>query len=213
MWPISICMSPDVVSICTLTVPSPKGTSVMTWFIFTACGIFAPPPSALASSPSLRTSAIHSSLKNGCLSATVSSVSSVPVGGTLAARYRRVPSGYAGRNARGTDRVSRAQPEVEAAGPAYRDGGVHQLRHVHPSLPRSVRRHLQSRHRRDHRPRAVLGMRQVCARVPGGLHLRGPGPGAHPRRLVDRAPLTGAAVCLNTPSFPAPSRSRRPAVP
>src|SRR5437588_3797733 len=104
MWPISICMSPDVVSMCTSTVPLPKGTSVMTWFIFTACGMFVPPPSALASSPSLRTSAIHSSLKNGYLSATVSSVCRpLPVAGTLAAsiptgtirtcRPRRVRSG------------------------------------------------------------------------------------------------------------------------
>ena len=74
--------------------------------------------------------------------------------------------------------------QVEARAAAHRHVGVHQLRHLPPPLPAAVRRHLQPRHRRDHHPGALLGLRQVPRPVPGRLHLSRPGLEARPRRLV-----------------------------
>src|SRR5688572_29815088 len=70
MWPSSISISPEVVSMWVLRVPSPNGTSVMTWFIFMGAG--AAPPFPRNSSRILRASSIHSGLRNGYFGKAVS---------------------------------------------------------------------------------------------------------------------------------------------
>src|SRR3712207_5856265 len=75
MWPSSISISPEVVSMWVLRVPSPNGTSVMTWFIFIGAG--AAPPFPRNSSRILRSSSIHSGLRNGCFGKAVSLVRGV----------------------------------------------------------------------------------------------------------------------------------------
>src|SRR5690242_6732328 len=83
---------------------------------------------------------------------------------------------------------------------ADRDVGVHQLRCVSPPLPRAVRRDLQPRHRRDHRPRAVQRLPEVRPRLPRRLHLPRPGVVARPRRLVEAPGEPGRPVRLTRPS-------------
>ena len=63
MWPKSSSISPDDVSMCASIVPSPNGTSVMIWFIFTVWAIGRTLP-RYSSRISLAAS-IHSSLRNG----------------------------------------------------------------------------------------------------------------------------------------------------
>src|SRR5688500_12233119 len=70
MWPSSISISPDVVSMWVLRVPSPNGTSVMTWFIFIGAGALVLLPRN--SSRIFRASSIHSGLRNGCFGKAVS---------------------------------------------------------------------------------------------------------------------------------------------
>src|SRR4051812_13380845 len=192
---------------------SPNGLSVTTTFTTTGCALGA---SAPCSATSFWTSANHSSERNAYF-ATWSLLQLRKKGFTgceRAGAYRRpahrvekrsrltvrvpgarAPSRFGGHGCHdpdGAHRFARAEPQVAEPAAADRDVGVHQLRHLHPSLPTTVRCHLQPRHRRDHRARALQRLWQVpSARVPGGLHLRGPGLVAAADRLVGRAP--GAA--------------------
>src|SRR5205807_1044660 len=108
----------------------------------------------------------------------------------------------AGRHPPRAHRASRAQPQVEEPAPAHRDVGVHQLRHLPAPLPVAVRRHLQPRHGRDHRPRAVLGLRQVPRSLPGGLHLRGSRLGAGDRGLVGGTAESRGSLQMTAPVMP-----------
>src|SRR3954454_11855825 len=97
-----------------------------------------------------------------------------------------VPSAAHGRPG-GSTRDARAQPQVEGRAAADRHVDLHQLRHVHPTLPTAVRGDLQPRDRRHHHPRAVLRVREVHRPVPGRLHLPGPELDAVAGPLVGRA--------------------------
>src|SRR5436305_2557832 len=130
----------------------------------------------------------HCGLRNGYLATVTSSLSAVTrCRGTIAVLLAGSPPttrrpaslavGWADAGGRRSGRASgdaSAQPEVEARPVPHRDVGVHQLRHLHPTLSTSVRRHLQPRDRRDHRSRAVLRLWEVPGPLSRRLHLRGP---------------------------------------
>ena len=81
-------------------------------------------------------------------------------------------------------RGARAQREVAEPAAADRDVGVHQLRRVPAPLPAAVRRDLQPRRRRDHRPRAVQRLRQVPPACPVDCIYPDPDWTSRARRLV-----------------------------